>query len=195
MMRRFRFSIAGLLALVGLAALGSAAIRVASLGWSGGLFSLTILAMLTSLLGIAYQRERQRVFWVGFAVFGWTHLVLAHAPWFEGRIGPLLLGSKLFRELFPIVHPTTAGAMGGMGGGGMGGTGGGALSGFRQIGVRGGSAAGIGAAATGLGGGPILVNPVNISDFLSIGQSLETLLWAFLGGCIARYFSMGRTDS
>ena len=63
-MSRFRFSIAGLIILVGIAATGLAAIRVASPGWAGALESVSILAMLTSVLGIAYRRGPKRVFWV-----------------------------------------------------------------------------------------------------------------------------------
>jgi hypothetical protein len=187
-MTRFRFPLAGLLAVVAMAALGFAAIRVASPGWAGGLFSLSILAMLTSVLGIVYRRGSKRVFWIGFAVFGWTHLVLAFAPWFNNAIGPKLLGASLFGELYPVVH--TDSANWGMAGyyGGMGGMGGGMGGGFRQIAVEG--------MTRGMGGGPPPAPPpanlVYFRDFIQIGQSLETLLWAFLGGWTARYLASDR---
>jgi hypothetical protein len=190
-MRGFRFSIAGLIALVGIAATGFAAVRVASPGWSGGLFSLTILALLTAVLGIIYRRGPKRVFWVGFAIFGWTHLILASAPWFSRYTGPQLLGSKLFTQLFPILHPNAANAgmmgMGGMGMGGMGGMGGGGMGGgFRQIAMGGMGMVGMGGAA------PAPGTFVYLQDFTQIGQSLEALIWAFLGGWAATYLSRGR---
>src|SRR5262245_29660917 len=109
-MIRFRFSIATLTTFVGIAAIGFAAIHVASPGWAGGLFSLTVMAMLTSILGIVFRRDIKRVFWIGFALFGWTHLILAFAPWFSipSGIGQHLLGAKLFSELYPIIHPDSA---------------------------------------------------------------------------------------
>src|SRR3954447_10494190 len=132
-MNRFRFSIAGLIALVALAATVFAAVRVASPAWAGGLFSLTILAMLTSILGIASRARPGRDFWIGFAIFGWTHLLLAFAPWFSTAIGPQLLGAGLFTELYPLLHPASAsggmGGFGGMGFGGMGGMMGGGMGG------------------------------------------------------------------
>jgi hypothetical protein len=187
-MNRLRFSIASLITLVGIAATGFAAIRVASPGWAGGVFSLTILAMLTSILGIVHRRGPKRVFWIGFAIFGWTHLVLVFAPWFYNRVGPQLLGAQLFTELYPVVHPASANA--GMGGfGGMGGMGGGMGGGFRQLAVG-----GMGGMGMGGGAAPAPGTFVSASNFLQIGQSLETLLWAFLGGWTATYLSSGRRE-
>jgi hypothetical protein len=168
---------------VGICATGFAAIHIASPAWSGGLYSLSILAMLTSLLGVYYRRGRKRVFWVGFALFGWAHLFLAGVPWFNswGGPGPQLFGAKLFAELFPRVHPESVNTpmnMGGMGMGGMGGVGG-MGGGFRQM---------------ALGGPPAAPGRrfVQRADFLWIGQSLEALLWGVLGGWTATYLASNR---
>ena len=188
-MTRLRFSISSLILLVGLSATGFAAIHLASPGWAGGLFSLSIVAMLTALLGVSYRRGPKRVYWVGFALFGWTHLVLAGAPWFSTWVGPQLFGAKLFSELYPVVHSKSASAMGaGMGMGGMGGMGGGMGGGFRQMGLVG-QMGGFGPVA------PAVRGFVSRPDFLRIGQSLEALLWGVLGGWIARYLASEREPS
>jgi hypothetical protein len=188
-MNRLSFSIARILMIVAIAALGFAAIRVASPGWAGGMFSVTILAMLTSILGIAFRRGSPRVFWIGFALFGWANLILVHAFWFDRNVGVYLLGAKLGGQIFPVVHPAAAGGFGGMGGG-MGG------GGFRSLGLP---AAGVTTATAsymGGGAGPaVAVNPVNYFDFVSITQSLEALFWAFIGGWTARYLSSRRDNT
>jgi hypothetical protein len=96
-MRRFRVSIAGLMALVLFVAVGVAALREASEVWSGVLFALTVAAMAFAGLRAAYRHEGQRAFWAGFAVFGSLYLVLAFAPGAGSR--PLLVSQKLLTWL------------------------------------------------------------------------------------------------
>ena len=68
-----------------------------------------------------------------------------------------------------------------MGGGGFGG-------GFRQLSV---GASSVGAGGF-TGGTPPPARVVFINDFVRIGQSLEALLWAFVGGWTARFLSSAR---
>lgn len=85
-----RFSIAGLMGVVVVCGLGFAALRTDSPIWAHATLSLTLLALLTAILGAAIRRGRSRAFWLGFAVFGWTYLVLAIGPWFKTEISPHL---------------------------------------------------------------------------------------------------------
>lgn len=194
-LRRIRVSIGGMIGLVALAALGFAAIRVASPAWAGALTSLTFFAMVASLLGIVFGRGSRRVFWTGFASLGWAYLFLANTSWFApspnpmlgpARIGQFFLAPALSPVIYDLLHSVegsgfrdfTGGMRGGMGGmgGGMGGMGGGMRS-------------------MAMGGAPLPPPSVDPYDFLRIGRSLEALLWAFLGGWTARYFASGRTPS
>ncbi len=71
-MRRFRFSIASLLVVVLYVAVGFAALRESNEIWDSGLFTLTLAALLISILLAVHRTESRRAFWLGFALFGWT---------------------------------------------------------------------------------------------------------------------------
>lgn len=190
-MRRFRLSIAGLLVVVAVAAVGFAAIRVASAAWSGALYSLTFFLLIGSLLGIGFGRGTRRTFWIGFAALGWGYVVLHYVPWNGRYLGPYLLAPNLFEELYDRIHIPDevrnakgfTPAMRGMRGDGAP-----AGSGFSGMGMGGGfrMMAGFGGPAA---PGPTLADPL---VFDRIGMALEALIWAFLGGWMARYFAAGR---
>jgi len=69
-----RFSIAAMLGIILLFGVGFAALRAASKPWAAVLASFTALMLALALLCVALRRGR--VFWTGFAVFGWTYAVL-----------------------------------------------------------------------------------------------------------------------
>jgi hypothetical protein len=164
-----RITIAELILVVVVAAIGLAAIRSGSAAWSGAMFSITLFAMICSLLGIVLGRGARRVYWSGFATLGWSYLLLMYVPWMHENIGRFLLAPNLFEQLEAVLHPASGG--------------GGGLQSV-PLGV-------IGASATGGGfGGAAGVQ--GVSDFVRIGTSMEALLWAFLGGWSARYFASGR---
>src|SRR4051794_36337733 len=75
---RPRVSIAAMLSIVVVVALGLAAIRSASPAWAGALTSLTFFLLIVSWLGIAFRRGDDRAFWVGFALLGWSYILLTH---------------------------------------------------------------------------------------------------------------------
>ena len=179
-MPRPRLSIAGMLGVVFVAAIGFAAVRSGSPAWSGLVLSITIFAMVASLLGVALRRRERRVFWAGFALLGWTYLGLTCTTW-NGTIGRHLVGPTLFVAVYDAIHaveggPSGVNALNGMPAfqGGMGG-------GFRAMPLA--------------GGGAVQVPTVwtaNPDDVVRIGMCLEALAWAYLGGWAARYFAVGR---
>ncbi len=85
-MQRFRFNIASLLLVVLFAAIGFAALRESSDLWDSSIFTLTLAAMLISILLAVHRRECRRAFWLGFAVFGWIYLALSLVPSIESRL-------------------------------------------------------------------------------------------------------------
>jgi len=85
-MRRLRFSIANLLLVVLCSAVGFAVLRESSDLWESGLFTLTLGALLISMLLAVHRSESRRAFWFGFAVFGWTYLALSLVPSIESRL-------------------------------------------------------------------------------------------------------------
>jgi hypothetical protein len=82
-MRRIRFTIASLLVVVLVLALGFAALRESNEPWESGLFTITLAVLLTSILLAIHRTESRRAFWTGFALFGWTYLALSLVPSIE----------------------------------------------------------------------------------------------------------------
>jgi hypothetical protein len=85
-MKRIRFNIASLLVVVLVLGVGFAALREASDLWESGVFTLTLAALLISILLAAHRTESKRAFWIGFALFGWTYLGLSLVPSIESRL-------------------------------------------------------------------------------------------------------------
>ena len=75
-MRSLRFSIAGLMGVVLLAALGSAALRNHSATCSGLVSLLTHGVLCLAFVGAVCRSGAQRAWWLGFALFGWIYLGL-----------------------------------------------------------------------------------------------------------------------
>ena len=85
-MKRIRFNIASLLVVVLFVAVGFAGLREASEIWESGLFSLTLVVLLISILLAIHRTETRRAFWLGFAIFGWIYVALTLVPSIESRM-------------------------------------------------------------------------------------------------------------
>ena len=76
-MRRIRFSIAGLMAAVAVAALAVAALRASTPAWAGAMLMLVWSVLGLAIVSIVYRPRGERAWWLGFALFGCGYLVLA----------------------------------------------------------------------------------------------------------------------
>jgi hypothetical protein len=85
-MHRFRFNIASLLGVILVLGVGIAALRESSDLWESGVFSLTLAALLISIVLAVHRTESKRAFWIGFALFGWFYLGFALVPSIESRL-------------------------------------------------------------------------------------------------------------
>jgi hypothetical protein len=75
-MTRTRFTLAQLMGIVVFLALGFAAVRTANELWASLVYTVGIISIATALL-IAFARAgRERLTWTGYAVFGWTYVVV-----------------------------------------------------------------------------------------------------------------------
>jgi hypothetical protein len=166
-----RISIRSLMAFIVVTAIGLAAICSGSAAWAGATLSIAFFAMVSSFLVIALGRGSRRVFWSGFALLGWSYLILVYTLWLNERVGRFLLAPNLFGYVEEILHPQTSGG------------------GMQNI-----PSSILGAAATSGGFDPGQWSVSDLSDFERIGVALEALLWAFLGGWAAIYFASGRSD-
>jgi hypothetical protein len=176
-MKRPRFTIAEIALFVLVVAIGLAAIRSGSAAWTGAIVSVTYFALFCSLLGIAFGRRGRRVYWVGFAVLGWAYISLFYLPWQGANVGDGLFGPNLFEYFGDIVHPDPA-----------------APGGLQNVSP---GVFGVGSVGGGFGGGATVgfTNADVRARVVRIGIALEALLWAFLGGWVARYFASGTDEA
>jgi hypothetical protein len=172
-MKRPRFTIGELILVVIVVAIGLAAIRSGSAVWAGAMTSIAFFAMVASILGVVLGRGMRRAYWSGFALLGWSYLLLSHVTWLDGQIGNRLLAPRLFSYLAEVLHSEVQG---------------GAAGGTRSVAV---AVVGALPLAGGFGGGSAGGTglSVDLADFVQIGLAMEALLWAFLGGRVACYFA------
>ena len=86
-MATFRISIAGLLGIVAVIAIWLAGMRSASSLWTTAAATVTFVLLLTALLAGRLLDGTDRAFWAGFALFGWSYLVLVNWDWVGGQFG------------------------------------------------------------------------------------------------------------
>jgi hypothetical protein len=107
-----KVTIAQLILVVVVVAIGLAAIRSGSPAWSGAMLSITLFAMICSLLGIALGRGTRRAFCSGFATLGWSYFLLIYVPWLQENVGQFLLAPNLFEQLEVLLQATPTGVPG-----------------------------------------------------------------------------------
>lgn len=72
--------------LVLLLGIGFAALRESNDLWDSSVFSITLVVLLISILLAVHRTKTSQVFWLGFALFGWTYLGLSLVPSIEPRL-------------------------------------------------------------------------------------------------------------
>jgi hypothetical protein len=85
-MRVLRLNLRTLLAVVLFLGIGFAAFREATDFWDSAVLSLTLSALLVSLLLALHHTEEKRAFWTGFVLFGWAYFALSMTPTVEPRL-------------------------------------------------------------------------------------------------------------
>ncbi len=97
-MRSVRVSIAGLMGVVLVAAIGMAALRSSSQTWAGLLLLGTFGAFGIALVGAVCRSGSERGGWIGFAVFGWIYM---NAAFWPSDLWPKLPTESLLEALGP----------------------------------------------------------------------------------------------
>ncbi len=100
-----RFSLAGLIAAIGLFGVGMACLMFASTPWAGAVPSVTLAILTLAPLGIIYRRGERRAFWTGVALCGWSYMIVSSGPWFADAVRPRLVTSKLLGWAYPWMVP------------------------------------------------------------------------------------------
>ncbi|MHB1557833.1 MAG: hypothetical protein ACYC61_10155 [Isosphaeraceae bacterium] len=108
MSRAFRFSIARLMGVVILAAMGVAALRQSSEAWAGSMLLITLGAIAIALTGAFTREPAERAGWLGFALFGGGYLALAYATSTPNSTLPTLSLAQAIEGSWHISPPTPA---------------------------------------------------------------------------------------
>ena len=114
-MGRTRLSVAGLIGVVLIAALGLAAIRNASELWAAAVVTLAAMLLGVGVLGCIFRRGEKRAFWVGFTLFGVGSLFVAIALE-QIEISPVrkAIVKPLNARLNPPIYEFQLGRLGGV---------------------------------------------------------------------------------
>lgn len=106
-MPSFRFSMAAMMAIVAVIALGLAGMVSASSFWTASAATVTLALLLAAVLTASLLKGTDRTFWAGFALFGWTYLLLVNWDWVGGQFGHDLTAglSDVAEAIFPDVSP------------------------------------------------------------------------------------------
>lgn len=169
MRRSYRFSIAGLMGAVLVTAILLAALRNSSEEtWGGAMLVFTCAVMALAVVGVVCREGSERAWWLGFALFGWGYLALAF--WYGHDDHTHRLPTMHWLDTMsikaglpppePMDGPWTIMSIG-----------------LRSVGLL---------AFQGFGAGkPALF--YQYRPYAQIGHSLWALLFAFVGGALARF--------
>ena len=116
-MPRYRISLAGSLGIVAVIAMGLAGMRSASSLWTTAAATVTLALLLAAVIAARLLDGLDRAFWAGFALFGWSYLLLVNWDWIGGQFGHDLtaglsdIGEAMFAKVevpTPPQPPATA---------------------------------------------------------------------------------------
>jgi hypothetical protein len=102
-LKTLKVTIGGLMALVAFVAAGFAALLRPSRLWMSFWLSATLVWLTIALLGALFRRGSARAFWSGFAFCGWLYLLLNFGPWFQDRVSPEFATTAILELAYPWV--------------------------------------------------------------------------------------------
>ena len=159
-----RFSLAGLMGIVAVIALGCVGLVSASTFWTSAAATITLGLLLGAVLGAVLLRGGEQSFLLGFALFGIVYLLLVDWDWFGGQLGHDLTAglSDVAESIIPSPAVATAPT----------------ASPFPAPSP---SLPPLTARME-----PFAAHSVKIGNFVQIGRMTLALLFALTGGCIGR---------
>jgi hypothetical protein len=100
-----RITIGRLMAGMALGSFGLACLMYASSPWARCTLSLALGILTLAILGAILRRGERRAYWIGFALCGWTYLILVDGPWFSTSISHRLVTTELLQWAYPLLVP------------------------------------------------------------------------------------------
>jgi hypothetical protein len=184
-MRGFHFSLRWLFGVVSFLAVGCGLLIYASPFLSKLTFSATLVVLLAAMPAAVYSAGERRAFWAGFSFFGLAYLWLICGSWQSPDGSELLRNRLATTAVFSWCHEKVARShstpmyqwTGGMAGPPMGMSS--MMSGAGGSGMMPGGMSGMSPMTS------VTVTP-DWSDFSTTGHSLFEIVFALLGGVIAR---------
>lgn len=121
-MPRYRFSIRGMMIVVLLLSMAFAGLRTPTRLWANVWYSMALFGIAIAIPLAVAEREERRLFWIGFAICGWSYFLVALAPWVEEQasyrlatttvldiISPSLIDTKYLARIYmQTMQPPTA---------------------------------------------------------------------------------------
>ncbi len=99
-MSRFRFTIAGNLAVVATCAIYLSALRAAADWWLGFVSALSLFWLFYAVRSMVQDAAPGRRFWAGFLALGVTYALVANGPWLPVNLHEELPTTKLLTRLY-----------------------------------------------------------------------------------------------
>ena len=102
-MRRYRFSIQGLMAFIVIVALGLVALRTPSRIWTNAWYSLALGSVTLAVPAAVGTIAERRAFWIGFACSSGVYFAFTLAPWVGDEAGHHLVTTALLDLASPHI--------------------------------------------------------------------------------------------
>jgi hypothetical protein len=104
-MRPPRFSIASLLAVIGILGVALAALRTPSNFWANVTFSVALATLVIAVINAIYGSGARRAYWLGFAICGGTYFAVCSVPGLRDSVCLRLASEVIFDMLYPSFAP------------------------------------------------------------------------------------------
>ena len=212
-MYRPTISIRAMFCIVAFVGLACVALARAKSIWATMMFTAALAVISLGVLAAILRRGAKQAYWIGFALFGWLYLWMAHWPGEfsnesrlqidpNGTLASTRLLVYAYNEWLPKIRETPAATEASAY---IAGSGGYATSmpnviagGYGGMVPPGGAYGGPGTGGGGMGGAlvvttpPAIVNYPAMHEFMRVGHSLFTIILAVAGGALGAYLYQTR---
>jgi hypothetical protein len=102
-MRRYSFSIRGLMSIIAIIGLALVSVRTPSRIWANAWFSLALGGVTLAIPAAVASHDERRAFWIGFAVCGGVYFLFSLAPGVDQKTSYQLLTTTILDLAAPLL--------------------------------------------------------------------------------------------